>query len=433
MNWLAAASLLAGVSPSQAPARSDSDAYAIRNARIYPVAGPVIESGTVVIEKGKIAAVGANVAIPAHAKIIEGKGLSVYPGMIDANTTIGLTEVGAVPATVDTTEIGEYNPNLRAYDAIHPESEHIAVTRVNGVTTALSHPSGGVFAGQATMINLDGWTVEEMAVKKSVGLVAHFPNIAGGRQFDIATFSVRQRKYSEAKKEYDEKMKQAGDLLDQARHYMQAKEARATDNSIPSVKSDLKLEGLIPVLKGEIPLLAYVNNRIDIKNAVEFAEKQKLKIVIMGGLEAGKVADYLKQKQVPVVYGPLLSLPQAEDDPYDLPYSTPSILSKAGVAFAIASGDTSNSRNLPYDAGNAAGSGLSEEEALKAITLYPAQILGVADKLGSIEKGKVANLVVTNGNLLEIRTEVKNVFISGHPVSLETKHTRLYQKYLNRP
>jgi imidazolonepropionase-like amidohydrolase len=255
----------------------------------------------------------------------------------------------------------------------------------------------------------------------------------GGRQFDRTTLSVTQRKYSDAKKDLEAKIQQLTDILNQGRRYMQAKEAAQRDPSLPAARPDPKMETLIPLLKGEMPLLSFENNRLDIKQAVEFAEKQKLKIIIMGGSEAGKITDYLKQKNVPVIYGPLLALPGERDDPYDLAYSTPAMLSKAGVKFAIASADTSDSRNLPYDAGNAVGSGLSEEEALKAITLYPAQILGIDDQLGSIDKGKIANLVVTSGNLLEIPTEVKYVFIQGRPVNLENRQTRLYQKYLNRP
>jgi imidazolonepropionase-like amidohydrolase len=405
-----------------------SPVYAIRDARIYPVSGPVIEKGTVLVAGGKIAAVGASVPIPRGATVINGAGLSVYPGMIDAQTTMGLTEIGAVDATVDVSETGEFNQQLRAYDAIHPASEHIPVTRVNGVTTTLSRPGGGIFSGQATLINLDGWTVEELVVQKSIGLVANLPRPGGS---------------AEARREYDRRVQRIADLLDEARHYVQAKAARERDTALPVVRRDEKLEALIPLLKGEIPLLVPAGDRSAIKAAVEFAGSQKLKIVILGGAEAGKMAAFLKEKDVPVIFGPVLDLPAEEDDPYDLPYATPGILARAGVRFAIASGSTSDSRNLPFDAGTARGlpdepgssasAGLTEDEALRAVTLSPAQILGVADRLGSIEAGKIANLVVTDGDLLEIRTQVKHLFINGRPIPLESKHTRLYERYLNRP
>jgi imidazolonepropionase-like amidohydrolase len=421
--------LLAGVGT----ARSAGTTYAIRDARIYTVSAPVIERGSVLIADGKIAAVGVGITAPDGATVVDGRGLSVYPGIIDANTTMGLTEVGSIQATVDAAEIGDYTPQLRAYDAIHPESEHIPVTRGNGITTVLTRPAGGILAGQPALINLDGWTVEEMAVRKTVGQVANLPSVGGGIEFDPETFSVRTRRYTEAKREYEKRIRELGEFFEQARRYLQAKEARTRDASVPPVKPDTRLEALIPVLKGETPLLVPAGRAGDIKRAAEFAEKQRVRLVILGGAEAGKIADYLKQKDVAVIYGPLLNLPEEEDDPYDLPYATPAILSRAGVRFAIASGETSDSRNLPFDGGNAVGSGLSEEEALKAITLYPAQILGVADRLGSIEPGKMANLVVTDGNLLEIRTAVKQLFINGRPVSLENKHTRLYEKYRARP
>ncbi len=418
---------------SAASAVQSSPVIAIRDARIYPVSGPVIERGTIVIEDGKISALGADVRPPAGAKVIDGRGLSVYPGMIDAHTTTGLSEIGSVDETNDTREIGDFNQQLEAYDAVNPASEHIPVTRVNGVTTVLSRPTGGIFAGQATLLDLDGWTVEEMALKRSWGIVANLPRASGGREFDRETGTVRQRAYTEAKREFDRRIVEIGKLLDGARHYLQAKTAREKDPALPFVRRDEKLEALIPLLKGETPLLLAASSRFDIRAGVEFAEKQGLKPVILGGAEAGKIAGWLKEKDVPVIYGPVQSLPTEEDDAYDLPYATPAILAKAGVRFCIASANTSYSRNLPFDAGTAVGSGLSEEEALKAVTLYPAQILGVADRVGSLERGKQANLVVTNGNLLDIRTEVRSLFIHGRLIPLESKHTRLYEKYSNRP
>lgn len=410
-----------------------ADAYVIRHARVVTVSGPVIEGGSVVIQDGRIAAVGKSVPAPRGARILDARGLSVYPGFLDADTRVGLTEIGSVSATNDTNELGDYNPHLLAYTAVHPASEHIPVARVNGITTVLARPLGGVMAGQATLINLDGWTVHEMAVRKTAGLVLNFPSILGGRQLDPATSTSRQIKYSEAKRNYEKGIRELRSLLEDGRRYLHAQQARAKDPGLPALEANEKLEALIPFLRGEEPVLVSVSRKVDIQNALEFAETEKLKIILLGAGEASKVADLLREKNVPVICGPVQSLPPQEDDPYDIAMATPALLAKAGVRFAISSNGAANVRNLPYEAGTAAAYGLPKEEALKAITLYPAQILGVADRLGSIEAGKIANLVVTDGDPLEIRTNVKHVFVAGKPVSLETKHTRLYQTYLNRP
>jgi imidazolonepropionase-like amidohydrolase len=386
-----------------------------------------------VVSGGRIAAIGKDARIPSGAQVIDGRGLRVYPGMIDADTTMGLTEIGSIDETSDTTDLGELKPQLRAYDAVHPESEHIPVTRVSGVTTALALPSGGIFCGHAALLNLDGWTVEEMAVRKSAGLVAVIPSPNTFAGFSLQTLSMLRRSLSEARREADVQAKRAVDLLDDARHYRQAREAREKDASLPPVRHDEKLEALQPVLRREVPVLARANSRAAIRAAVEFAQKQGLRLVIVGGASAGKMTPYLKEKDVGVIYGPVQRLPEAEDDPYDLPYATPGILARAGVRFAIATGDTSNSRNLAFDAGTALGSGLSETEAVRAVTLSPAELLGVADQLGSLEVGKLANLVVTIGDLLEIRSEVRHLFIRGRPIPLESRHTRLWDRYRARP
>lgn len=420
-------------SPARAPAapapRLGGAFTAIVNARVYPVSGPVLERGTVLIQGDRIAAVGASVKVPAGAKVIDGRGLRVYPGMIDGLTRLGLGEIGAVRESNDATDLGSLNPQLRAYDAIHPASEHIPVTRVNGITTVLSVPSGDLLAGQAALINLDGWTVEEMVVRKSAGLAGRVPSGRSGARFEASDFSYRGGPAEDSRPETEARLKALTDLLDQARHYLVAREATPGT----TIRHDAKLEALTPLLRGTVPLLWQANSRGEIRRAVEYADRQRLRLVILGGAEAAKITSLLKEKDVPVIYGPLQRLPTHEDDPYDLPYATPAILARAGVRFAISAGDTSKARNLPFEAGTAAGSGLSEAEALRAITLYPAQILGVGDRLGSLEPGKLANLVITDGDLLEIRTQVRQVFINGRPIPLESKHTRLWEKYRDRP
>jgi imidazolonepropionase-like amidohydrolase len=405
--------------------------YAIRNARIITVTGPVIENGTVVITNGKIAAVGADAAVPSGAKVIDGKGLSVYPGMIDADTEIGLTEIGSVAGSVDTNEIGDNNANIRVDVAIHPDSSHIAVTRVNGITTALTAPRGGLIAGQSALLNLDGWTPREMVLKSPVAMHLNWPGGGRGRG-EFGGFG-QQRSVVELRREQDKQIESLKKILRDAAAYADASDARAKDPSLPRRDVDLKLEALIPVVRGKMPVVINVSLERDIKAAIAFVGEMKLKAIISGGIEAYKVADQLKAKNIPVIVGPVLRLPVNEDDPYDAAFSNAGLLSKAGVKIAFQTNDSAYSRNLPYHAGMAAAFGLPKEEALKAVTIYPAEIFGVADRIGSIEPGKIANLIVSDGDPLEIRTQIKHVFINGRDIPLTSRHTELYEKYKARP
>lgn len=410
--------------PGATPNLPAGELTAIVNGRVYPVSGPILEKATVLIRGGKIAEVGPDVRVPAGAKIVDAAGLRVYPGMIDGITNIGLLEIRSITETDDTEELGEHNPQLRAYDAIHPASEVIPVTRVSGVTTVLSLPEGGMISGQAALLNLAGWTVEEMALLPSAGVVCQLGAGGGGSDFGGGIAPS-----AEARRQAQLRLKRLEELFEQARHYQQAKEAAGKNPDARSFTPDARLEALIPVIQGKVPLLWRAHWKSRILEAVEFAAKQKVRLVILGGGEAGKVAAKLKEHDVAVVYGPLLRLPGREDDPYDLPLTAPAQLAKAGVRFAISAGDTYKTRNLPFEAGNAAGNGLTEEQALRAVTLGPAEILGVADRLGSLEKGKLANVVIADGDLLEMRTHVRHVFINGRPISLESKHTRLWDQY----
>ena len=431
--------LLAGVlSGTPASAQQTAKAYAIQGAKIYTLAGPPIENGTVVIREGKIAAVGQGVAVPAGAQVIDARGLEVYPGLFDSVSQLGLTEIGAVPATVDTTEVGEFNPQLVAATAVHPASEHLPVARANGITHTLSAPgtslfgffTGGaaVIGGQASLIHLTGWVIDEMLIRRSVAMVVNWPTMRT-ETFDFSTFTFRRRPFTEVKQEYEKKVNELTDWLERARHYAQTLEKGSRDN----FERDLKLEALVPVVKGELPVLVLANNNRDIRNAIEFCEKQKLKMILAGGAEAWKVKDLLKEKKIPVILGPTQTLPGEEDDPYDKPFAAPGELHAAGIKIAFATFGASNSRRLPYQAANAVPYGLPHDEALRAITLYPAEIFGVADRLGTIEPGKIANLIVTNGDPLEIQTELRYLFIQGQLTSTDNKHRQLYEKYRARP
>ena len=425
---------LVTLAQASAPAAS---AYAITHAKIFTLAGPPIEDGSLVIRDGKIAAVGANIEIPAGVQVIDGKGLQIYPGLFDSVTQMGLREIGAVSATVDETETGDFNPDVVAATAVLPSSEHITVTRAAGITEVLAVPasggmdsfgSSGFIGGQASAIHMAGWTINDMLLKKSAAMVINWPSIET-RSFDFTTFSIKEKPYTEAKQEYDKKVDELADWLDRARHYTQAMgHAGPADYN-----ADVRLESLAPVVRGQLPVLVFADDARDIRNAVEFCDKQKLKMILAGGLEAYKVKDLLRSKGVPVILRPVLTEVQQEDDAYDRLLTQPAELSAAGVKFAMASFDNSFSRRLGQNAANAVAHGLSYEEALKAVTIYPAQIFGLADQVGTLENGKIANLIVTNGDPLELTTDVKYLFIHGQITSLDNKQLRLYEKYSHRP
>jgi imidazolonepropionase-like amidohydrolase len=411
--------------------------YAITHAKIFTLAGAPIDDGVLVIEDGKIAAVGTNVDVPTGAQVIDGKGLQVYPGLFDPVTQIGLSEISAVSASVDTTETGTINPDAVAADAVLPSSEHIPVTRSAGITEVLAVPASGGFdsrgsanllGGQASAIHLAGWSINDMLIKKSVAMVIDWPTI-DTETFDVTTFSRKPKPYTEAKQEYDKQVDQLSDWLDNARHY-----AQAWGHGGPAeYQRDLKLEALVPVVRGELPVLVFATRAREIRNAVEFCDKQKIKMILAGGAEAYKVKDLLRSKNIPVILQPSLTEPLDEDDPYDRSMTEAAELSEAHVRFALGSFDNSFARRLGQQAANAVAHGLPYDEALKSVTVYPAQIFGLADQLGTLENGKIANIIVTNGDPLEVTTDVRYLFIKGRLTSTDNKHKALYEKYLNRP
>jgi imidazolonepropionase-like amidohydrolase len=408
--------------------------YAITNAKIVTVSGAEIPRGTVVIgADGKITAVGANVAIPTGARNIDANGLTVYPGMMDAGTNMGLAEIpqGAA-STVDVSETGSFNPNAQAIYGLNPHSAHVGVTRVVGITHVASLPSGGIISGQAAIVNLAGWTPPEMQVVPRAALVINLPRSGfAGRGF--GGFGGGGGNTQDANRLRDRQLDSLRQILRDAEAYGKAIDAAERDKSLPRVNRDVVMASLVPAIRGQMPVIFTADRANDIRSAVNFAKEMKLKPIILGGGEAWKVAAFLKENDVPVIVNSVLQMPRGEDDPYDINYSSPAKLSAAGVKFAISEGGGAETRNLPYNAGMAAAHGLAKAEALKSVTLYPAQIMGVGDKFGSIEVGKVANLVVTTGDILEARTDTKYLFIDGRPIPLNTKHTDLNDLFKNRP
>lgn len=408
--------------------------FAIVGARIVTVSGATIENGTVVIQNGKIAAVGANVSVPTGAERIDGKGLSVFPGMIDAATNMGLAEItGGVAGSVDLTEIGQMNANTKAIKGIHPHSAHINVTRVNGITTVLSGPTGGLISGQTALINLNGSTADEMAVVPIHSLIINFPRVAGGGGGGGFGGPPPVTDLNEAVRRRDAQVEELKKLFRDAENYLRARDAYAKDKTLPHVPVDQRLDAMAPYIRGQRPIIFTSERERDIRAVAKFVGEMKVKGIIVGGQEAWKAADDLKKNNVSVIYTNIYSLPVRPDDAYDYLYEAPSKLAQAGVKFCIATGDTGpSSRDLPYQAGIAGAFGLSKDDALKSVTMYPAEVLGVADRMGSIDVGKMANIVVADGDILDARTSIKHLFINGRMLPLTSRHTRLFDAFKDR-
>jgi imidazolonepropionase-like amidohydrolase len=427
----AASAQLGSFNPNPGPQAT----FAIRGGTVVTVSGADIPNGTVVISGGKITAVGANVQVPANAQVIDAKGLMVYPGMIETGTSIGLSEIGqGVVATVDISEVGSFNPNAQAFYGIDPHSAHIGVARVVGITTVVSRPTGGILSGQAALMNLAGDTPPKMAVIPKLALVIELPRSGfGGRGFARAA-ALQQGAPADANRVRQAQMDSLRKLLHDADAYAKAQDAFAKDKSLPRPAHDVVLESMVPALRGQMPVIFPADRANDIRDAVTFAEEMHLKPIIMGGEQAPAVAAFLKQHNAPVVVTAVMHLPSREDDPFDVNYSIPAKLAAAGVTFAISTGDRgSEVRTLPYNAGMAAAHGLSKTDALKSVTLWPAQIFGVGDRMGSIDVGKMANIVVTTGDILEAKTDTRYLFIDGRNVPLDDKHTQLNAQFKDRP
>jgi len=415
--------VLTGYSSDQIPAKPQDHPIAIVGATIHPVSGPTIETGTILFDKGIIVGVGASVNLTPNTEVIDGSGKHVYPGFISPNTDIGLVEIEAVRASRDMTETGRINPNVRAEVAVNPESELIPVLRAAGITLAVSAPSGGLMSGTSALMMMDGWTWEEMTLRAPLALYVDWPSMRVSR----ARWMTKTEE--EQKKEQEEALEELMNAFRDARAYMKAKKAE-TEKGIPYHDTDLRWESMIPVLEGKIPVVVWADEVRQIQAAVAWAEQENIRIIIGGGYDAWRAADLLKKKGIPVLAGGIHRLPGRRFEEYDDPYTLPAKLYQAGIRFAIIAGGTAaHERNLPFQAGTAAAYGLPIDAALKAITLTPAEIFGVADRVGSLEAGKDATLIMTTGDPLEISTGILMEYIQGRKIDLTSKHTRLYEKY----
>ncbi len=403
--------------------------YVLRGATIHQPGRPAFV-GTVVVavargEITQVVPIDGKVDAPTDARVVDVSGLHLYPGLMDAGTILGLVEIDSARETNDSRDGGDFQPDLRASVGINPDSELIPVTRANGVTTVVTRPTGSLVPGQGALINLAGWVPAEMVVVDPLSLHIEYPGRPGARGFNPNWPDAEGENPSTVFRR-NEKLNRLKELFDTARRYEAAKKAGPVPPTNP------RLESLLPYVRGEKPVILTADRKADILAALKLADELKVKPILSGGTEAWKVAAELKRRGVPVILGPIMSLPRETGDRYDSSYVAAAKLHAAGVKFCIRSAGSNNARNLPYEAAMAVAYGLPPEEGLKAVTLYPAEILGVGDKFGTIEPGKRANLVIANGDLLQATTQVLSVFVDGRPYEPTNKQTRLYDKYRKR-
>ena len=426
-----------GFGQKAAPAKATpkpSGVVAIKGAKLLTITHGDIENGVLVIENGKIAAVGtvASTKIPANAQVIDATGMTVYPGLIDSESNLGLTEISAERMTNDLVETSdEIMPHMHTWEAFHAESELIPVTRANGVLNAIVAPqSQDTLPGQDTFVQLAGASATEMIVVKDVAMPLNFiPEVRRNETFEKAKYpQTRMGMSAQLRQTFIDAQDYQHRLVEYA-----AKKAEwdKSDKSKPeptAVRRDLKLESMLPYLEGKRPVVLAANEASDVQTAVALAEEFKLKIVLNHLTHSQPVLDYVASLKVPVIVGPIYEEPK-EGERYDTVYSLPAQLQKRGVKVIFASYDSHQSRNLPYAAGYSVAFGMPYEEALKGVTLYPAEVWGVADQLGSLDVGKVANVVVATGDPLDVKTDVKRIFIQGQEVSTASRQSRLRDEY----
>ena len=411
------------------PARAEM--LALTGGTVHPVSGPEIPNGTVLVDGTKISAVGAGVSVPSGAKVIDCTGKHVYPGFVHANTVLGLVEIQTIEGSDDTRETGNLNPNQRAEVMYNPDSDFLPVTRLNGVTTVLSIPGGGAVRGTSALMHLDGWTAEDITVRAPAALHVQWPNMTPVHAF----FELRSDE--EQAKARDEQIKTISDAFDDARAYWTARDAES-GKGVPKHDDDVRWDAMRRALKGEIPVAFHCDALNQIRAVLKFCDQEKLtNVILLGGYDSWRIADELKRRNIAVIVGGVLATPNRGYESYDEAYTVAAKLSKAGVRYCIAdeggSFAAANARNVPYHAAMAEAFGLDHDEALKSVTLYPAQILGAGDKIGSIEVGKLADLQVTDGDPLLVATHCEQVVLNGKVVPMESRQTRLFKKYDERP
>ena len=400
------------------PGEPQSQPILLRGGDLYTVANGTMPGTDLLFENGRITQIGKNLTPPESCQVIDVTGKHVYPGMIDAATTLGLIEIGAVRATNDQAEVGRTTPEIAAWIAYNPDSELLPTIRANGITTALVVPNGSLIRGRSSLMNLDGWTREDAVEKSIVALHLSWPRSR------IITAWWMQQSAEEQRKQNEENRRALQQVFDDARAYALARKAD------PNIAIDLRWDAMAPLFDKTMPLVIDADNATQIEDAIAFGQREGLRIILAGAREANLQLDLITKHGIPIILSSTYRTPLREDDDYDASYSLAGKLEKAGVKFCIASHSATGARNLPFQAGMAHAFGLSLEGALRSVTLAPAEILGVAEDLGSLEIGKKATVFVSDGDVLDhIGHNVIMMFIGGAAVDLNSKHKELYEKY----
>ena len=412
---------------------TQAETLLLRNATLHPITGPEIPSGHLLVRDGKILTIGTGTPTQTADQTIDLKGHHVFPGLIAPTTVLGLQEIDAVRATRDTTESGEYTPDVYSWKAVNPDSELIPVARANGYTHAQPIPVGGIVGGHSAVITLTAWTIEDMAFRPDAGLHVNWPGFGlDTTPKDRAANKESWKSPEDQIKAREKRLRQIDDFFTEAEAYAKAKAANGPGFAIVPA-----WEAVLPVLKKKVPLFLHANEQRQIRSAIDWATRRQYRAVLAGGRDAWRVSDLLAKHHVPVVYEHVFTETLRDTEPYDVHFTAPNLLHKAGVEVSFSEGTdrfgASNVRNIPYAAAQARAFGLPVLEAHRGLTLYPARALGIADRVGSLEPGKDATFFVVDGDILDLRAPVERMWISGREVSLESRHTRLYDRYRQRP
>jgi len=398
-----------------------SQPIALQGATIHTVTNGVIENGTILFNNGVITAIGTDVQLPTGTRVVDASGKHIYPGLIDAYSTVGISEIGSVDVSSDINELGDFNPNIRAEVAVNAESRHIGTTRSAGVLVSLATPGGGLISGMSSALNLEGWSWEEMSLESAAALNVNWPNPnprrggrgggRGGGAGDAPT--------------YEERVQELKDFFAEARAYRDAVAAGE------EVRSDSRYAAMIPALNGEIPVVVAADGAAQINDAITWGQGEGVRIVIRGGRDAIHVADRLVSENIPVILTSTMAAPGRAYEGYDGAYSMPARLYEAGVKFAISGGAGALYTNrLPWEAGVAVAFGLPEEEAVKAVTINAAEFMGLDDRVGSLEAGKQATLLITTGNPLDMTTNIEQAYIQGRELDMNDIQKHFFEKYM---